>query len=614
MESAEIYDDNVGEKTDVDPASSSEGSTARGKWDELRRLSLEDGGFGSRRIAAWTYLLQIESTSSAESPTTGEPTQKEQTEESYSSSLITDLESEDDENEKSVVEHPDERQIKLDTDRSFVIYPVVDDYRERVEMQTDLNDLIVTIFRKHPKLSYFQGYHDIITVLFLTLPKEVQLQCAEKLSIHRLRDAMGKGLEPMVGLLRIMKNILRLADPSYATLLESNAPLPYFALSNLLTLFSHDVPTLALIQHVFDYLLCRPPIATVYLAIAVILTRKEEAIRLQEDGEEGMLHSLLTSLPDLTDGDELEDPPDLPKSELNGQTDVKTGDNSSERHLPSPSMSHERLDDETESTSTKMEGTSHVNSAVTNDGEDPTSPFVHVKELTASYHDGDSTTQSTYLGSSNTLQTHEKQPPPDSASTDDDFEGDSGHLDPSRSIQRIRRPRVALKDLLSKADSLLSLYPPDHPLLAVSSIMGPQSAIFTWSEAIMVDDATAEEMVDHPELIVLPYVDPEDQRRLSDDDEDIDEKGPDARHRRARRKLTKPRRLGSVEKRTVVAGAVLVLGIVVAVYGMRGSASRDGIFGRNGFGHHDRGLRRAGRWASGLLLAASDRILGFGAP
>lgn len=48
-----------------------------------------------------------------------------------------------------------------------------------------------------------------------------------------------------------------------------HSPLPYYALSNLLTLFSHDMPTLPLIQHVFDYLLCRPPIITVYLAAAV---------------------------------------------------------------------------------------------------------------------------------------------------------------------------------------------------------------------------------------------------------------------------------------------------------------------------------------------------------
>lgn len=67
----------------------------------------------------------------------------------------------------------------------------------------------------------------------------------------------------------MLKRILQDADPEYAATLESAAPLPYFALSNLLTLFSHDMPTLPLIQHVFDYLLCRAPIAIVYLAAAV---------------------------------------------------------------------------------------------------------------------------------------------------------------------------------------------------------------------------------------------------------------------------------------------------------------------------------------------------------
>ena len=48
----------------------------------------------------------------------------------------------------------------------------------------------------------FQGYHDIITVLFLTLPPALHLPCTEKLSLHRLRDSMGVGLEPVLGLVR----------------------------------------------------------------------------------------------------------------------------------------------------------------------------------------------------------------------------------------------------------------------------------------------------------------------------------------------------------------------------------------------------------------------------
>jgi TBC1 domain family member 20 len=52
-----------------------------------------------------------------------------------------------------------------------------------------------------------QGYHDIISVLFLTLPQELQLPVAEKISLHRLRDSMGPNLEPVLGLLRYVVRI-----------------------------------------------------------------------------------------------------------------------------------------------------------------------------------------------------------------------------------------------------------------------------------------------------------------------------------------------------------------------------------------------------------------------
>lgn len=53
-----------------------------------------------------------------------------------------------------------------------------------------------------------QGYHDIITVILLTVAPEETLACAEKLSLHRLRDAMGEGLEPLLGLLQYVTPVL----------------------------------------------------------------------------------------------------------------------------------------------------------------------------------------------------------------------------------------------------------------------------------------------------------------------------------------------------------------------------------------------------------------------
>jgi len=62
-------------------------------------------------------------------------------------------------------------------------------------------------------LSIFKGYHDVLSVLILTFNEQVTGRtqeeatemlnlAAEKLSLQRLRDSMGPGLEPLVGLLR----------------------------------------------------------------------------------------------------------------------------------------------------------------------------------------------------------------------------------------------------------------------------------------------------------------------------------------------------------------------------------------------------------------------------
>lgn len=104
-----------------------------------------------------------------------------------------------------------------------------------------MRERVLSSYEAEPHcLNHLKGFHDIVTVIFLTLPPELQLACAEKMSLHRLRDSMGKGLEPLLGLLRcvssshvlmlyilsdrelgrILKYLFRLADPSYAELLE----------------------------------------------------------------------------------------------------------------------------------------------------------------------------------------------------------------------------------------------------------------------------------------------------------------------------------------------------------------------------------------------------------
>lgn len=229
--------------------------------------------------------------------------------------------------------HKDETQVKLDTDRSFVIYPKGISSENKLAMQEDLNDLIVDVLRKYPALSYFQGYHDILSVLYLTfIPAKQDIRrpsfsslrrirsrsksgwstptyvveekvtadeeklefkplpdqepgtkrdtqawqdlrnCAESVSLNRVRDAMGSNLGGMMALLRILKRLLAHSDPElshFSSLISPVPTLPFFALSWVLTLFSHDCDSLEPVQRMFDYLLARNPIAAVYLSTSV---------------------------------------------------------------------------------------------------------------------------------------------------------------------------------------------------------------------------------------------------------------------------------------------------------------------------------------------------------
>ncbi|KAI0628633.1 rab-GTPase-TBC domain-containing protein [Trametes polyzona] len=592
-------------------------------WEGLRAQSIQPHGFGQERVRIWPKLLHVQDVvlrdpHSATDASVSPQTREERTEpqESNSSEVVTP--------------HADERQISLDTDRSFVLYP---ETANREKLQTGLNRLIVSLFRRRPRLHYFQGYHDIVSVLFLTLPEELHFPVTEKMSLHRVRDSMGTTLEPVVGLLRILKRILHLADEKFAATLESAAPLPYYALSNLLTLFSHDVPTLPLIQHIFDYLLSRPPIAVVYLAAALTLTRREEVRILEDEGEEGMMHSLLTSLPDLYEEGDEDTPPKEESPDEVATTSATVKAESAEVPLPADSgganiaesptpTNQDDLDclpaHETASTQPTADDTPLDDPVPSPTGDDDApSGSVHVDKP----HPTESS--DTAVADSATEPHDQHSPLPDTKPKSEPTEPPlSEKAPPTRTASpepldpiRPHRPRVSLTALLAHADALYAQYPPTHPGVALSSIMGPQSVMLTWSErrADLPSDDDAERMVLRPDLVVLPHVEPEDDD-IASEGESLRSPGrarnkeKEKERERKRRRLRKPRRLTDivVQRKTMVAGAVLVLGVAMAVYGFNaGLPGSGGGHHRNGFG---REWKKVGRFLGGAFVGAGERV------
>ena len=165
----------------------------------------------------------------------------------------------------------------------------------------------------------------------------------------------------------------------------------------------------------------------------------------------------------------------------------------------------------------------------------------------------------------------------------------------------IRRPRIRMSTMLEEADRLFDRFPPTHPSIDLSSIMGPGSVMLTWSEnpAHLPKDDEAEMMVTRPHLVVLP---PPDEDEDEKDEEVPEEKSPRG-HKHKRRRLHKPRRISDlVVQRRVVASAVLVLGVAMAVYGFQ-VATPD-----RHHGPASRELKRLGKVLGGFVVGMGGRL------
>ncbi|KAL2120507.1 hypothetical protein VTJ04DRAFT_4534 [Mycothermus thermophilus] len=252
--------------------------------DALRDLAESRGGFltDELRAQAWPVLLGL-------SPPHPKPKDAQDDDAS-----VPDW--------KTLPRHRDEDQVQLDVNRAFTYYPNDQTDAQLTHIKSLLSDLIVSLLRLHPYLCYFQGYHDIAQVLLLTLPASLHLPALTRLSLFHIRDFMLPSLAPAIAQLRLLPEILRLADPPlYRHLARLE---PFFALSGTLTMYAHDVPSRDVIARLFDALLAREPVFSVYLFAAIVRARRDELFDTPAEDTD-MLHFILSKLPSSLDVDGL---------------------------------------------------------------------------------------------------------------------------------------------------------------------------------------------------------------------------------------------------------------------------------------------------------------------
>jgi len=101
-------------------------------------------------------------------------------------------------------------------------------------------------------------------------------------------------LAPALDQLRLIPTILYTVNPQLCHHLSQTQP--FFALSGTLTMYAHDIQEYGDIARLFDVLLAREAVFSVYLFAQIVLQRSDELFDTPADEPE-MLHSILSKLP-----------------------------------------------------------------------------------------------------------------------------------------------------------------------------------------------------------------------------------------------------------------------------------------------------------------------------
>mmetsp|Transcript_8372 Transcript_8372/g.10428 ORF Transcript_8372/g.10428 Transcript_8372/m.10428 type:complete len:671 (+) Transcript_8372:139-2151(+) len=227
---------------------------------------------------------------------------------SVTSFLLNDLDLND------LPPHKDEDQVKLDIQRSFTVLSHMQSYHQLQnesftaifsssdidQLKKCLLNLIIKILRKYPCLNYYQGYHDIASIILIVCyeqgsksdsskNEELAFKLLEKLTVFHLRDYMITDINLSINHLKLIPSLLEVVDTDLFELIKqsSNSYILssgfhydynfYQGLSSILTFYSHDLNNLHQLLIIWDFILSyNSVIVNVYLYVALLLFHKED--------------------------------------------------------------------------------------------------------------------------------------------------------------------------------------------------------------------------------------------------------------------------------------------------------------------------------------------------
>ena len=202
--------------------------------------------------------------------------------------------------EKHGMSHKDDAVVTADIERSLWKFTTGWKEEDRRKERDLLRRIIdATVEGNVRGVHYYQGMHDIASVLLFVCGEGIAHSILDRLSHCHLRDCTRITIQPVLAVLRFLYPILEHADKEVhdylASLDEPSIQTPYFAMSWYMTWFSHDIDDLDSCARLFDLFLASHPLMPLYVAAVAIQQIREEI--LSHSKQEGdMVYSLLKNL------------------------------------------------------------------------------------------------------------------------------------------------------------------------------------------------------------------------------------------------------------------------------------------------------------------------------
>lgn len=170
--------------------------------------------------------------------------------------------------EEELVQVRDGEQVGKDVERSMFLVSK----EERPHQRARLRRVIHRVLGEDEELSYYQGFHDVVTVVLLVCKDEhVAARVALHLAQRHLRPMLRSDLSHVIRLLDLLFPLVASQDPLLHEFLVASGVQPFFALPWVLTWFSHSVASFATVLRLFDLFFACDPVMPLFVSAAVVL-------------------------------------------------------------------------------------------------------------------------------------------------------------------------------------------------------------------------------------------------------------------------------------------------------------------------------------------------------